>query len=246
MDASLLKNRYSLDIADLPNPQGMNVVTIDHIDSEEYFSREDKQMKWRHKLYLVGFRLPLSLNNSRIDVLMALLGKDTDSWVNRKIGLYVGPVERYGKTEAGVLIHLQACDHLPAIGSTPATGAAANFRASTASGNQFAQQVQPQHAPAATQPATFDVRAIGTANADKFKQALAEQGATLDDVLGWMKDQAFEAWQRCTGTELVDWPRGCAPEMQRFCREWQTWKSKPKPPAGSLAFKPDPEDDIPF
>ena len=258
MDADRLKKAYRLEYYHLPNPQGINVVQIQGIDSEE--AGQPPNTYWRHNLMLVGYRVPLRLNNTRIDVLSMMFGRETEGWIGKKIGLMVNAVSHYGKTEMNINIVVT-----PPPPDTPITplpqgspvalalppGGATAFGPQSAATHGAPQMADPwaQHrasiAPP-TAPSTaqvFDQRPIGTKNADKFKSALAEQGATYDEFIVWAKRHAADVHARIHDRVMAEWGYGAKDAMQRFLREYKA------PIPGSPTEPPlvEPEElDIPF
>jgi len=222
MDASRLKTKYRLSYEDLPNQNGLNIVYITGLDTEEYQIKENGRTvkRVRHLLYFRELKLPLALNNGRIDVISSLHGTETDNWIGKPIGLFVGQVTHYGETKADILIHIR-----PVGPVTPQIA-----------GNSIAATPSPQL------PGETDLRPIGEANAQKFKAALAEQGATVDDAVAWFKREAPDIHSATWDKMLADWPRYVAPSMQRFLREFQSSKAAP---VIAGAGQP-PDDDIPF
>ena len=111
MHIDLLKKRYNLDHVDLPHQNGApNVVQMHSIDTENYMGQENGRPTpmVRHKLWLYGCKLPLSLNNTRLDIIGLIYGPDTDGWAGQKLALQSGAVSAYGKTKMGILIIPQA------------------------------------------------------------------------------------------------------------------------------------------
>lgn len=220
MDASLLKTQYHIGVMHLPNPNGMNVAQIKGVDQEEYTSKENgiSVRKVRGLLWLEGFRLPLRLYNWRLDILIAILGGETNDWIGRKIGLYVAPKESFGKMAMDVFVDHKVHDRIGTEGqmtAAPATPAITGAAPATPHGL----------------PANFDVRRIGEKRAAEFKTALAELGATFDSFLAWLKGKNAAVHERCFGIELADLPLG----IKAFKDEYLTTV------AGNSS-----NDDIPF
>lgn len=258
MDAFSLKTKFCLDHTDLPNPQG-TVAEIARIDSSYDVDKTTNEEYVRHELYFKGVKIPLRLNNMRIDILVNLLGRDTDAWVGRKVGMYVGLAQKYGKNEPAILLHQQAVDSIPVtewpkhlqvvdrykLPAGPAFNGSATFTA------------KPALPAAAPGPVPRDTKPIGAKNADRLKQALAEQGATTDDLLAWMRRINEEAFTAMHGRELSDYPVWTAPLMQRFLKEYAAPPVPPPAPievdfSAGLVKQPEPaipsppDDDIPF
>lgn len=208
MNARELIQRYTLDVQDLPNQSGMNVVTIAGLEVETFTPKGGGTQvpQTRKKLHFRELSLPLGLNNIRIEILINMLGEETDSWRGRKIGLFVGATTSFGVTKKTVFVHLTPMDSAPGSGP-PQLNAAA---------------------PAVTNPEG----PIGEANAKRFTAALAEQGATFDDFLHWLKRTDRPAHDTTIGLDLPDLKRSIAPLMHRFLREYQN------PPAAKPVEKP--------
>ena len=218
MNVKDLKTKYHLEPDDLPNRVGNNIVTIVSLDSEPYTDNSGGKSvkKVRHNLWFRELSLPLRLNNTRLDVLAKLLGDETDNWRGRKIALFNGASSSFGQTKAAIFISLEAQD------ATPGNGNPAQLNAAGAS-------------------APIDIRPIGDNGADRFKQALAEQGATFDEFMRWLRKESGELHGRCFGLELGDLPRAALPLMARFLKEYP---QSPKQPPD--AVPPPEDDDIPF
>lgn len=121
INARQLKKRYALTIHDLHDKVGMNVCTIDNppleCGSYEWMGQEQQV----NNLLLREFELPLRLNNTFIDILIALYGEDADGWIGHKIGLYIGAVTLKGKTESGILMDIRSYDQAnPALAARSA------------------------------------------------------------------------------------------------------------------------------
>ncbi|MFN7019853.1 MAG: hypothetical protein ACK4WH_00820 [Phycisphaerales bacterium] len=234
MDARQLLRYYNIEPFHLEQNR-MTIVEIARFDSEQ-IEHGNQAGEWKHKLYFTGWRLPLKLNNTRINILMAMFGQNTDAWVGRRIGLFVGVANHYGKSEPCVMIHLQ-----PPPDGTPLTDLPAGHpcRGSLPPGHPaaaMASALGPRNVPAASPPVSahrdapvrpesatsqgsFDTRKLGQRNAANFSSALAEQGATLASFVAWCRvhDRALHdmLWDK----EVEDWPRGATPVMQRYLRE---------------------------
>lgn len=107
MHIDRLKTRYSLDYDMLPHQGGLpNVVQIHSIDTVEYMGQDNGRpaMKTKHNLWLVGCKLPLVLNNTRLDVIGSMLGEETDLWQGRRIALQTGATATFGKTKMAILV----------------------------------------------------------------------------------------------------------------------------------------------
>lgn len=253
MDAQSLKTAWKLEPRHITSPGGV-IAVIESVDTEYYEERENGRIieKCRHQLLLRGCRLPLRLNNPRVDVLIEMFGEDTDKWVGRKIGLYTGKATVWGKTETVIFLHEKPVDSSE---PTPwpqelASNRRPAFNSSSApSGNPFgAPAFNPGTPPpaGAITPAPGpgpgrDTRILGPKNAERLLAALREQGASVDLLMDWMKRTDQDAWQAMYGKPLEDYPVWVAALCQRFLKEFATPSSPPAPPQVSI-----PNDDIPF
>lgn len=117
------KKKFALEVGDLPNPQGANVVMIEKFDTERFsaVNPETKQTETqtRHRMWLVGFEYPLRLNNTRVETLAAVLGCGPEESQGRKIVLLAGTVQRYGKTVPDIVIHPYAPDEITPCTDVP-------------------------------------------------------------------------------------------------------------------------------
>lgn len=242
MDARTLKTRYAIDIEDLPNPQGMNVVTIAALDWEEFEVKENKKRvtNVRHLLYFAELRLPLRLNNTRVDVLTAMFGQETDHWIGRKVGLYVGAVAEYGETEMKVLLHVQAADHLPAI--TPERGSRA---AQLPPGAWAGANARAPHGgfavPAAMLPgAPLDMRPLGPQAKAKLMDGLVTIGATVPNVEEWIGAYYPHLLPHIQGKDPHWWPYGVGPAIRSFLTSWPNAPVEAAPSPAGAAPAPTP------
>jgi len=276
MDASQLKDAYHIGPAELPSPTG-TVVEIAGVDSEYYVGNQDGRQvdKVRHLLWFKGCRLPLRLNNTRVDLLMGMLGKETDAWVGRKIGLFVGAANHYGKTEPSVFIHVQAVDDLP-VSEWPERyrqrgqlgGRAAAFGAigqgNSAFGTGFSQRAHgaaPQLPTPAANAATF-----GKDRAAHILALLKQRGKSWDDLVSHLKRGGVEIAGTHPSEVLVvhetsirEFVRGfpaiadvdIEAEVSRLLVSWEppapsnTPAMTFDPATGEVLGRP-PDDDIPF
>lgn len=261
-----LKQRYHVWPEDLSNPRG-TVVQIVGLASENYVVTESgvQVPKTRSLLRLHGYGVPFRLNNTRLDVLGAMFGENTDDWIGKKIGLYVAAANNHGKTEPTIFIHVEPCTDMPLSQVHPRVSAQSQLTAGSRAqgfvgeiqtamskfeppqkgavppGGQTPGGFNPAAKPGTTMP--FDVRPIGLNSAKNFNEAMAEQGIKLDDVIGWFKRHDPDTHERVWGQELADWPRGVAPAMQRCLREWPAEPTHG--PARDPAAAPPPESPPP-
>ncbi len=117
------KKKYKLDFDDLPNQASANIVVIEKIDQEEFDSPIPNTRPVQYEklnrtvLWLVGWDVPLRLNNRRIDAICEAYGENPDDAVGKKIVLLSQRVEKFGKLEWDIVIHPHMPD--PATPPTP-------------------------------------------------------------------------------------------------------------------------------
>lgn len=275
MDASQLKAAYHIGPSELPSPTG-TVAEIVGVDSEYYQGYQDGRPvdKVRHQLWFKGCRIPLRLNNTRVDLLINMLGKETDAWVGRKIGLFVGVGNHYGKTEPCVMIHVQPVDDMPvtewpeqyrartAIGSgKPA------FRLGTSASSFGGGGFSPKPAlgtGTATPPA--EPTTLGKDRAAHVLALLKQRGKTWDDLVSHLKRGGFDI----SGTHPSELSGACENSVREYLRGFPvtvdvdvhaeisrllaSWEPPAPPPSepividrrtGEVIGRP-PDDDIPF
>lgn len=97
--------KYCIEADDLPIPHGPNVVVIETIDTEEAQDPKTKKPYERHLLFLVGWRVPLRLNNTRIQILQKMFGPRVEDCFGKKIALMVAADNQYGDVTAVINIH---------------------------------------------------------------------------------------------------------------------------------------------
>lgn len=103
----VFKKRYAMEPGDLGNQSGFTIAMIEKVDSDTYTDRKNV-MQVRHQLYFVGYEYPLRLNNTRVDVLKALFGPDTENASGKKVALLCAASASYGETEITINIHPMA------------------------------------------------------------------------------------------------------------------------------------------
>lgn len=223
-----LKSRSKLELADLPDPQGVNIVKIARFDSEEYQASEGtkKVNKTRWVVYFEGYPLPLRLYNSRLDAISAVLGSpNTEDWYGRKIGLTAGQVTNFGESTLDVVVYPFAVDpNAPASRQRTVTvgpGAAHNQlppmtpppRAPLAGALPAGQLPQGQGGQNASPTAAGP---IGKDSAAKMLWALKSRGKTWQDLLDHLKRSGAD--QGCQGVMPYEVPGHVIPWYQQFCR----------------------------
>lgn len=117
------KKKYKLDFDDLPNQASANIVVIEKIELEEFDAaipntrpvQYEKQT--RTVLWLVGWDVPLRLNNRRIDAICEAYGENPADAIGKKIVLLAQKVEKFGKLEWDIVVHPHTPD--PATPATP-------------------------------------------------------------------------------------------------------------------------------
>ena len=112
----MFKKKYALDPEDLPIPNGPNIVVIEGVDTEE-FKNDEGEAVTRTVLTLVGFSVPLRLNNEKIDTLAAMFGSNIEDAIGQKITLLSSFANIYGKTKPVIDIH----PHVPDADAAPVT-----------------------------------------------------------------------------------------------------------------------------
>jgi hypothetical protein len=110
----MFKKKYALDPEDLPIPNGPNIVVIEGVDTEE-FKNDEGETVTRTVLTLVGFSVPLRLNNEKIDTLAAMFGSNIEDAIGQKITLLSSFANIYGKTKPVIDIH----PHVPDAEAVP-------------------------------------------------------------------------------------------------------------------------------
>jgi hypothetical protein len=245
MDARQLKTAYAIEAPDLPNPQG-TIVQITGIDTEYSQQLENGIAKDRitHQLKLHGWRLPLRLNNTKVDTLIAIFGSETDQWIGRKVVLCAMPVTAFGQTKLGITIMplLQdapitpAPQHMmPRLNGSPMGGQ--GFRLpqqggawpqQPQTGMQAAQSIAAgvsaayalpgtPTAPAAPQsPPADQLAPLGIPRAAKLLTELYKRGQDWTAFLNWLKTNHAQAFEACSGKTPGDVPVWAAIMAKQF------------------------------
>ena len=164
-------------------------------------------------MYFRELAKPIKLKGYQAEAVFAALHEaDPAKWIGRQVQIYAGTVNFGNNTFPKVLISPE-----PVMGNA-----------------------LPAAAP--TTRDAMDKRPIGQKNADAFKTALAEQGASVDEYLAWLKTQPsspdHDAYASTHGRELAEWPRGAAGLMQAFLKSYKT--------AAADQAALDADEDIPF
>jgi hypothetical protein len=178
---NMLKKKYQIAATDLPNASGPNVVVVESFDTEEGTDFQGVPFV-RHSLYLVGWELPLRLNNLLVEMLEKTCGPNQQDAIGKKIILIPSAQSAYGKTEIKITIHPFA----PSPDATPATvpphlWVKSQHRASLAGqvGVQRAPvQFQVGTAPKPALPSTGEK--LGTDRAAELCLLLKERGRNWD------------------------------------------------------------------
>lgn len=110
----MFKKKYALDPEDLPIPNGPNIVVIEGVDTEQFKNDEGEEVT-RTVLTLVGWSVPLRLNNEKIDTLAAMFGSNIEDAIGQKITLLSSFANIYGKTKPVIDIH----PHVPDAEAVP-------------------------------------------------------------------------------------------------------------------------------
>jgi hypothetical protein len=100
-----LITKYCFDPEDLPIPHGPNVVVIEAFDTEQHEDFKTKQAKTRHLMRLAGWEHPVRLNNTRIKILQAMFGANTEDAIGKKIAMMVMAGNNFGDVELTLMIH---------------------------------------------------------------------------------------------------------------------------------------------
>lgn len=220
-----LMTRYSLEIDDLPDPQGVNIVKVHRFDSEEYSATENGRPinKIRHLVYFEGFKLPLRMNNTRLKVLASILGSEqTEDWYSRKIGLQVGVVSSYGEVKQTVVIYPMAVDQ-----NAPAVFQRGVHRVQAAPTHNALPQITPPGSiaqsagalpagPGGQNVSPTAAGPIGKDSAAKMLWALKSRGKTWQDLLDHLKRSGAD--QGCQGVMPYEVPGHVIPWYQQYCR----------------------------
>jgi hypothetical protein len=246
MDAHLLKKRYAIDIPDLPDQSGgINVVTIARWDTELYSAPNDhgvKEQRERHLLFFNEIRLPLRLNNTRIDVLIAILGPDMSRWPGRKVGLYVGATQSYGQTKAGVLLDIRAHDQAqPILPEHVRRGQLSGGAGGSPAGGWHRPPQGGFATPAAMLPgAPLDMRPLGPQAKAKLMDGLVTIGATVPNVEEWIGAHYPHLLPHIQGKDPHWWPYGVGPAIRSFLTSWPNAPVEAAPSPAGAAPAPTP------
>lgn len=258
----MLLNKRNLDIEHLPNPEGVTIVRITGLDSEDVTVMESGRRvnKTQHMVHLEGWSKPLKLNNMRIQTLIKLFGEDTNNWVGQVIGLTVEDVEEFGEMVARIVINRRPVGEVP-LTPVPELYAAkrSGFRlpSMTTPANPF-QPAEPK-TPSAT-PA--DGAVVGFDNAAAIVVNLHARGKTWDDLVvharklamghlvdGKRPDLAPSAILTLARTYIGGFPRTTNVDVEKLTRELRlAWLGTPPTPVdprtGEVMGDPEPGDDF--
>lgn len=235
MDLRQLKQVYSLGPEHIP--AGSAVVEISGWDSEPVTYKENGRdvQKMRHLLYFRGWPLPLRLNNTRVDALMASCGvTDTEELKGKKIKLITAPTTKYGETVLDIMIH-----HAPVGPNVPADAFVNPYTAQA--GRQLGAAGSPTAAALPPKVQERDTRPIGAALAERMLKKIGEEGTELGKILSFAKINDYDLWEAIYGKDVADFP---AWTMQSIRQVMDAMKL-PSELAGSTQAKP-LEIDCPF
>jgi hypothetical protein len=87
------------------------VVAIDRVEMEEV-GQEGQQ---KPVVYFKGIEAGMVLNKTNASTLMELIGKETDDWTGKKIGLFTTEVDFQGKQVLAIRVRLK----LPKVKAAP-------------------------------------------------------------------------------------------------------------------------------
>lgn len=182
---SMMKKKYEITVDDLPSQVGPNVVVIEGFDAEEGVD-QDGQPFTRHQVWFAGWSLPLRLNNTRIEMLEQILGKNTEDCIGRKIALVATSTSAYGKTKITIGIHPYAVSEAARpVGVPPHLFCTSAYRQKTAAQYGVTMAIVGQAA-AAIPPAGAK---LGTDSAAELMLLLQERNRTW----GWLVDHLSKA-----------------------------------------------------
>lgn len=240
MDANDLLQKYCIDETHLPNPTGMNVVEIKAIDTEEYTSFDGgrKVTKRRHLLWLSGFDLPFRLNNTRLKLLIALLGRETNGWIGKKIGIYVSAQMSYGEVVTSLMIHIQPIDQsLP-----PVSQRRFSQLPSGAPGGAWPPQTPPGSTSIQVASPDVDMTPIGTDAAAEVCCQLEERGKTWDDLRIFLNANGLG--ELIAGKHPGDCPKAIRSALRSFLASVPKVKPRPDPEKFKKLWLPPPTEVI--
>lgn len=240
MNANDLLQKYCIDETHLPNPTGMNVVEIKAIDTEEYtaFEQGRKVSKRRHLLWLAGFDLPFRLNNTRLKLLIALLGQETNGWIGKKIGIYVSAQMSYGEVVTSLMIHIQPIDQsIPPVSqrrfSQLPPGAPGGWPPQSPPPGALATQVNSPDS---------DMTPIGTDAAAEVCCQLEERGKTWDDLRIFLNANGLG--EMIAGKHPGDCPKAIRSTLRSFLASSPKVKPRPDPEKFKKLWLPPPAEVI--
>lgn len=220
----MFPRRY-LDPSDLPQGE-MVECEILGIELSDYTIRQQQnprrpgaqpvQLEW--VMWFREFQKPMKFYRQHAKVIERLFGTDQpEEVIGQRISIYAGERESWGKMEPAILIHQ--------IRPGP--------RGPLLAGAKREDVIDERRG---TDRKACDMRKLGAKNAATLKAALAEQGATFDDALAWLKANDPVGFELAHGQALEDLPSGLAPALRTFLR---AFGSAPKTPAsdnGAIDF----------
>lgn len=189
-------------------------------------------------LDLREFRLPLKLNKKMCNRLTALFGTDdTDQWAGRRISIYRGLEEIYGKPEERIIIDDRPLPSLSPVAAPLRLDGTAQIPLGQISGKFPPEKIR------------------------NFLDTAASMNGSWDGFLAWAKTRSTAAYELVFGRPLDDIPGVVVPPMKAYLDHLKDAIDNPAPrqiestaaplPAGTFsADKPKvthtPEEDIPF
>lgn len=205
---------------------GFTPVTIVKVDYQEVRNNSgpgrSADPEVLYTIYFEQFKKPMKLKKQNAEAIATALGtENVDEWKGRRVRIYPTEVRIDGKQYPCIFV-----DWTPPPGNAPVLNSG-----STSSASDLAK---------------LNTKPLGTKGKDRLVLALAEQGATFDELLAWMKRERQAVYERVVGLAMEDIPGLALDSIAYFLKHYHQIKtSKPQEPAGS-AIAELSEDDIPF
>jgi hypothetical protein len=89
------------DVDEMTDESGTAVVTIDRVEMAEVGDGNKPIM------YLRGVKVPMVLNKTNANTLGTLLGKDTDDWIGKSVGLFTTEVDFQGSQVLSIRVRMK-------------------------------------------------------------------------------------------------------------------------------------------